>query len=329
LQNVTDIGNTTDNNIVLTYDSGGVDTNKLDFFDVSTSNTSYTIEKEGTGNVLSIKSLAPLSNFDMALKFDAPSNTIKTTYGTGSNVNGISLDIINSIYRFGRINNLTSTNQGLYIDGNGRATIGSTTPDSNAVLSLVSTGRGFLPPSMTATQRGAISSPTNGLIVYQTDGTNGLYIFNSSVWQLLTSGVKFANYVVQSLSTANWSDSTTYYFGATATTNPTSQGISRGIFNKSGTITSVYLWIRSLAIPSTEAITIKLWKATGVGALSQIASTTFSFSGGGVSQVAFNWTGLSLSVSANDTYEFSVDIPIMATNPTSVFITGNIELQYS
>lgn len=35
---------------------------------------------------------------------------------------------------------------------------------------------------MTAAQRSAISSPTNGLLVYQTDYPSGLFYFNSGVW---------------------------------------------------------------------------------------------------------------------------------------------------
>jgi hypothetical protein len=35
---------------------------------------------------------------------------------------------------------------------------------------------------MTSAQRTAISSPTTGLIVYQTDATEGLYIYKSTGW---------------------------------------------------------------------------------------------------------------------------------------------------
>jgi hypothetical protein len=48
-----------------------------------------------------------------------------------------------------------------------------------------STTKGFLPPRMTAAQRGAISAPAQGLIVYQTDGVIGLYIYANSVWRTL------------------------------------------------------------------------------------------------------------------------------------------------
>ena len=35
---------------------------------------------------------------------------------------------------------------------------------------------------MTETQRDAISSPANGLMIYQTDGTVGFYYYNGSSW---------------------------------------------------------------------------------------------------------------------------------------------------
>jgi len=41
---------------------------------------------------------------------------------------------------------------------------------------------GLLPPKMTETQRLAISSPETGLIIYQTDATEGLYIKKSGGW---------------------------------------------------------------------------------------------------------------------------------------------------
>jgi hypothetical protein len=60
--------------------------------------------------------------------------------------------------------------------------IGTTTPNASAKLDVSSTNKGFLPPRMTYAQRTAISSPAEGLMVYQTDGTSGLYYYGSSGW---------------------------------------------------------------------------------------------------------------------------------------------------
>lgn len=60
--------------------------------------------------------------------------------------------------------------------------IGTTEPNTSAKLDVSSTTKGFLPPRMTSAQRTAISSPAAGLMVYQIDGTVGLYYYNGTTW---------------------------------------------------------------------------------------------------------------------------------------------------
>ena len=69
------------------------------------------------------------------------------------------------------------------------AKIGNLTAPFNtsAILEVRSTTQGFLPPVMTSAQRLAIASPATGLMVYQTDGTEGLYIKKSGGWALITA----------------------------------------------------------------------------------------------------------------------------------------------
>ena len=62
------------------------------------------------------------------------------------------------------------------------------TPNSSAMLDITSTTKGLLTPRMTSAQRTAISSPATGLIVYQTDGTDGFYYYDGSAWVLLING---------------------------------------------------------------------------------------------------------------------------------------------
>ena len=59
---------------------------------------------------------------------------------------------------------------------NAQTGIGTTAPNASAKLEVASTDKGFLLPRMTATQRGNIPSPANGLLVYQTDGVTGFYV---------------------------------------------------------------------------------------------------------------------------------------------------------
>tara|TARA_R100001440_G_scaffold23689_1_gene38584 strand:+ start:15524 stop:16645 length:1122 start_codon:yes stop_codon:yes gene_type:complete len=64
--------------------------------------------------------------------------------------------------------------------------IGGTTRDPSSILDLQATNLGFLPPTMTTTQRNAISSPASGLIVYNTT-TNKLNVRGASAWEEITS----------------------------------------------------------------------------------------------------------------------------------------------
>ena len=59
--------------------------------------------------------------------------------------------------------------------------IGTTTPDASAILDLTSSSKGFLAPRVTTAERTAITSPANGLLVY--DITIGCYFYyNSTGW---------------------------------------------------------------------------------------------------------------------------------------------------
>ena len=53
---------------------------------------------------------------------------------------------------------------------------------ASAIVQIDSTTKGFLPPRMTQAQRNAIASPAIGLEIYQTDATEGKYIYKSSGW---------------------------------------------------------------------------------------------------------------------------------------------------
>ena len=65
---------------------------------------------------------------------------------------------------------------------NNNVGIGSTTPEVSAALEVSSTTKGFLFPRMTSTQRLAIGTPATGLMVYQTDNREGVYIYKSFGW---------------------------------------------------------------------------------------------------------------------------------------------------
>ena len=68
---------------------------------------------------------------------------------------------------------------------NAQVGIGTSNVDPSARLQVDATNRGFLPPRMTSTQRGLITNPAIGLVVYQTDGASGLYHYSGTTWKQL------------------------------------------------------------------------------------------------------------------------------------------------
>lgn len=71
--------------------------------------------------------------------------------------------------------------------------IGTTTPDPSSVLELNSDTAGFLPPRMSTANRTAITSPVEGLTVYDTD-LDAYYVHDGSVWEKLVSESSASDY---------------------------------------------------------------------------------------------------------------------------------------
>jgi hypothetical protein len=67
------------------------------------------------------------------------------------------------------------------------STDGSSATSSTALFEVKSTSQGVLIPRMTSAQRTAISSPANGLMVFDTDSAT-FWFYNSSHWHQLLSG---------------------------------------------------------------------------------------------------------------------------------------------
>ncbi len=80
-----------------------------------------------------------------------------------------------------------SANSSSYINADGAALgIGTSSPNANAALDVTSTTKAFMPPRMTTTQKNAISSPTAGMVVYDTT-LNKICTYNGSAWETNTS----------------------------------------------------------------------------------------------------------------------------------------------
>jgi hypothetical protein len=117
--------------------------------------------------------------------------------------------------------------------------IGTTTPHASAKLDITSTDKGFLPPRMSSSQRTGISNPAAGLMVYQTDGTAGLYYYNGSAW------IYIINSTTNVLSVVN---------GGTGTT--TSTGTGSVVLNTNATLANPILTTPTLGVASGTSLSL-------------------------------------------------------------------------
>lgn len=78
--------------------------------------------------------------------------------------------------------------------------------DNSVVFEIESTARGLLPPRMTEAQKNAIGTPATGLLIYQTDATDGYWYYNGIAWVQVGAGASTqpnANYTHNAASTYN------------------------------------------------------------------------------------------------------------------------------
>jgi hypothetical protein len=88
----------------------------------------------------------------------------------------------------------------------GEVGIGTNAPAASALLDLSSSSKGVLIPRMTAAQKTAISSPTTGLLIFQTDASTGFYYYNGSSWISISEPNWTSAGTIQSV---GWSATTT------------------------------------------------------------------------------------------------------------------------
>ena len=69
----------------------------------------------------------------------------------------------------------------------GKLGVGTSSPNASAAIDIQSTNEGLLIPRMTSTQRMAISSPAEGLMVYDLT-TNNFWFYDGGVWVEMVIG---------------------------------------------------------------------------------------------------------------------------------------------
>lgn len=100
--------------------------------------------------------------------------------------------------------------------------IGTTTPNASAKLEINSTSKGILIPSMTATQKSAISSPATGLLIFQTDAPVGFYYYNGVSWISISNPGTTSRFLLHSSNFAHYTGGQSLYsngLGTYATIN--------------------------------------------------------------------------------------------------------------
>lgn len=135
---------------------------------------------------------------------------------------------------------------------NGSVVVGATTGNANAILDVTSTTKASMPfPRMTTAQKLAVSSPTAGMVVYDTD-MKGISYYNGTAWTTTNNknvATKTANYTALQSDDVILGDATS---GAITITLPTAVGFSGKVFNIKKTDSSV----NSVTIATTSSQTI-------------------------------------------------------------------------
>ncbi len=143
--------------------------------------------------------------------------------------------------------------------------IGTSTPHASAKLEVASTTMGFLPPRMTSAQRLAISNPAEGLMVYQTDGTSGLYYRGATDWFYI---INSSNNVLPVLNGGTGTTTSTGTGSVVLSTSPTL--VSPTLGNATGTSLSL-----SSTTASTSTTTGALTVSGGVGVGGDVRAANF------------------------------------------------------
>jgi hypothetical protein len=188
--------------------------------------------------------------------------------------------------------------------------VGTSTPAASAKLEISSTTQGFLPPRMTTAQRNNISSPVEGLMIFNTT-TKHLEVFvsNSSSSESYLSGNEFCSTNIGSSYMMNqWQNY--------------SRGMAQSFVSGGGSLSSITIKVSSVESQSTSNIyELNVYNGSPSGCGNNGTTCALSALGTPIatSQVTISSSGeiilnlqSALNLSANQTYTFAIT-PTVAT----------------
>ncbi|MFZ9145958.1 MAG: hypothetical protein ACO21H_01800 [Sediminibacterium sp.] len=201
----------------------------------------------------------------------------------------------------------------------GQTGIGTTTPNASAKLEIAATDKGLLIPRMTSTQKGNITSPANGLLIYQTDGVFGFYVNTgtsaSPTWTRINiDWVRTGNDIAYT--TGNISTTGTITGGNSSTSSLS--GFGANINTQSGTTYTIDATDNGKVIQTTGASAITITIPTGLPTgfnctIVQMGAGQITFSG-----TYLNRTGFTKSAS-----QYSV-MSILNLGTNNYIVTGEM-----
>ena len=190
------------------------------------------------------------------------------------------------------------------VDSSGLVAIGTTTPNTSALVDMTSNNKGVLLPRMTITQRNAITTPATGLLIYQTNSTPGFYMYNGTAWAPLTPSR--ANTILSNLKFP-----TAVNVDLLADTDAT-KNLGSSLVRWKTLYTAGDVFINGLTIGAGNS---SVPFNTAIGSAALISNT----SGTSNSAIGFN----TLRNNTNGYYNTATGASSLATNTTGFFNTAN------
>ena len=186
-------------------------------------------------------------------------------------------------------------------------------------MEIAATDKGLLIPRMTSTQKGNITSPANGLLIYQTDGVVGFYVNTgtsaSPTWTRINiDWVRTGNDIAYT--TGNISTTGTITGGNSSTSSLS--GFGANINTQSGTTYTIDATDNGKVIQTTGASAITITIPTGLPTgfnctIVQMGAGQITFSG-----TYLNRTGFTKSAS-----QYSV-MSILNLGTNNYIVTGAV-----